>query len=370
MGRNAPLGYSSEGNQMIIFDYQPAIGGRNTGVGIYTAEIYSALKTLLGEELQAIRRKTNHPIRTVAERVYWEQVQVPLLLTSRKAHIFHSPGFALPLFSSVPCIVTVHDVAYFQFPRMLPGYASRFYWLSLAPASWRKAAQILTVSQTTKQALMETLHFPEEKLTAILSGTPTDIHFLPQEEHRFPLLKNLCDYLLFVGTLEVRKNLHTLLDAYGLLLSRKIFVPLVIVGEFRNDYGRKMQRYVAETLSTAPIHFLGFVPRNFMSEVYSRAILYVSPSLAEGFGFCPLEAMSCDVPCVASRIPAHQEVLGDSAWLVSLNNPEELAYACEKLLTDSDLRRAFCQKGREKVAELTWQKTAEKTAELYRSLFQ
>ncbi|MFN4181843.1 MAG: glycosyltransferase family 4 protein, partial [bacterium] len=265
-------------------------------------------------------------------------------------------------------VLTVHDLSYFHFPRMLQGPLSRFYWLTLCPSTWKKATRILCVSESTRMDLIQTLHLPEEKISAILSGTPDDIHFVPESRWNPSLLPVYRDYLLYVGTLEERKNLLVLLKAYTLLQNRNIAPPLLIVGEDRTLYGRQMRQYVSEHLSGTPIYCLGVLAREHLSEIYSRAQLFISPSVSEGFGFCPLEAMKCGIPCVVSRIPAHQEVLQDSAEFFSPHNPEELAFVIEKLLTDTQLRQQYIQKGRMRTEQLTWEKTAEHTAELYFSL--
>ncbi|MHA2611370.1 MAG: glycosyltransferase family 4 protein [bacterium JZ-2024 1] len=353
---------------MILFDYQPAIGGRNTGVGIYTHQLYEALQHKLGHQIKPLKRKSPSPIRTVAERILWEQVLLPYSLFRWKPSLFHSPGFALPLAYKGKTLITVHDVSYFHFPAMLRGPLSRFYWFTLCPSTWKRATGILCVSESTRMDLLQTLHLPEEKIFAILSGTPDDIHFVHENHWNPSLLPVFRDYLLYVGTLEERKNLLVLLKAYTLLQTRHISSPLLIVGEDRTLYGKQMKQYAAEHLRSAPIYFLGFVSREHLSEIYSRALLFISPSLSEGFGFCPLEAMKCGIPCVVSRIPAHQEVLQDSAEFFSPDNPEELAFTIEKLLSDTHLRQQYIQKGKKRTEQLTWEKTAEKTIALYFSL--
>lgn len=283
--------------------------------------------------------------------------------------IYHEPCFVLRPFDG-PCVVTVHDLSYIHYPQHLPLGRRRYLERNL-PRSLDRADRIITVSQFVRHELISIMGVDRGKVTAISLGV--DSRFRPRHAievadclRRYNL--NYRGYILSVSTLEARKNIVALLRAYTILSTetRNQF-PLVLVGA----RGWKLAD-VIETLSTEKgltgVRLLGHVPDHDLACLYSGAALFVYPSLYEGFGLPPLEAMASGVPVVASCISAIQEVVGAAGKLVDPYDPEDIAKGITEVIQDDSRRQIMAQQGIDRAALYTWEQCAAATIEVYRSL--
>ena len=288
-------------------------------------------------------------------------------LLPARLDLFHSPDFIPPAFGAGRVVITVHDLNFVHFPEFLTADALRYY---AGQIKWaiRRADHILADSFQTREDLLQLLDVPPEKVTTV--HLAADERFRPVSDLSLLNHYNLSPgYLLFVGTLEPRKNIPTLLHAYRILLDKGVTdVPLVLVGQAgwlakgifetvdRLDLGRRV-RILDNVVGLDPL-----------IHVYNGAGLLVIPSFYEGFGLPALEAMACNTPVVASDRGSLPEIVADAGLLIDPEDPEALAAAMERGLNDDLLRADLIAKGRMQVARFSWQETARQTLQVYRQV--
>lgn len=275
------------------------------------------------------------------------------LLAKYRPDILFSPNHELMLFPPVPQVVVIHDIIPYFTPeqhRFLGTYYRKF----LPGLLSRHVEHIVTVSVSTRDDLVKYYRLRPEKITPILSGPGATLGYerLP---HDFPR-----PYILYVGRLAPYKNLCNLVLAIGLLKDR-FHHRLVIVG-VAPPGGSYVVSDILKSADIAGIaervKFVGYVPTEQLGSLYREASLLVLPSLYEGFGFPPLEAMSCGTPVAVSRIPALVETVGDAGVYFDPRSPRDIARAIERLLSDQGLREEMIERGKERARLFSWERTA------------
>ncbi len=308
------------------------------------------------------------PVETLESRRYLKLRESLALLRSLQAvkGLLHLPNqhfgrFAF--FLKTPFIITVHDVARFRFRLAKEALSERLgLWLDRKGIGGAKL--IIAVSKFTKRDLVELLRVPPEKVAVIYNGIDHGI-FYPRD--RKPLKS---PYLIYAGSERPRKNLGRLLEAFALVKKEFPDLKLVKVGQagrdprFRQSTLAKVEKLGLEK----DVIFVGHLKDNKLAEYYSGALGLVYPSLYEGFGFPPLEAMACGCPVAASRTSSIPEVVGDAGLLFDPRNVEEMALMIKKLVSDEELRKRLISAGFEQSGKFSWEKAAEKTWRLYRHL--
>jgi glycosyltransferase involved in cell wall biosynthesis len=305
-------------------------------------------------------------------RILWEQTY--LAAVTRKMDLVHGLAFAVPFMSSCPTVVTVHDLSFLRHPSAFRPF-NRTYLSLITQASTRRAARVIAVSASTRQDVITLCGVPAEKVVVVPNGvTPEFSPADPAEVSAFRQRKGLPErYILFLGTLEPRKNLVRLLDAYALLHARAqgasapAVPPLVIAGGKGWFYQEIFARVSALGL-IGQVTFPGFVPAEELPWWYRGAALFVYPSLFEGFGLPVLEAMACGTPTITSRASSLPEVAGDGAIMVDPEDVEDLAEAMYQVLTTPDLARQLHATGLRQASRFPWSLTAAATREVYRSV--
>lgn len=295
---------------------------------------------------------------------------LPLGFLLPDVDLFHSPDHVFPALAKLKTVVTIHDLAFLLFPENYT-WINGTYLKSMVPASLKRAARIIVDSENTKKDLISLLSVSEEKIRVIPAGV--DESFSPTIEpdkvakakHKYGITG---DYILYVGTLEPRKNIGRLVEAYSRLESRRD-LRLVIAGGKGWLYDELFKK-VEELKIDESVSFLGYIPRKDLPALYSGAELFVYPSIYEGFGLPVLEAMACGTPVITSNVSSLPEVAGDAALLIDPNNVEELASAIEKLLSDSELRSELMNKGLERAKLFSWERTARETLAVYQEVGQ
>ncbi len=333
-----------------------------SGIGRYTFEILKRIAPQCRLELfsnEALKTKVSpadahlierHPLPYSLGKLLWQQQQVPKALKKSKPDLFWSPRHHLPLFGckKIPMVLTIHDLVYRKMPETMKTSNWAVEKLLLA-ASVKRADHIITVSHATKQSLIEELRVPEHKMTVIHSG-----YFEPISTH-FP--KRDKPYILFLGTLEPRKNIERLIDAY--LALPKILqdtYDLVLAG----GLGWKSEALHAKIVAHSDkIHALGFVDDATAVGLMKQASCFAFPSLYEGFGLPILEAMRLDCPVLTSTDPACMEVSGDAALHVDPLSVDSINQGLQKILEDESLRQSLIQKGQHNLLRFSWDKAAE-----------
>jgi glycosyltransferase involved in cell wall biosynthesis len=283
--------------------------------------------------------------------------------------LLHSPDFIPPAFGYRCSVITVHDLNFLYYPQFLTAESHRYYNQQIRWAV-RRADHILADSCATQADLVALLEVPAEKVTAVHLAADPSFHPLPEEEARrvaahYGLAPG---YLLCVGTLEPRKNVPGLLAAYRLLLDRReTATPLVLVGGKGWLYGEIFQRVAALGL-TERVRFIHDAPDGDLPGLYNGASVLATPSFYEGFGLPALEALACGTPVVVADRASLPEVVGEAGLLVNPDDPEDIAQALARALTDEPLRARLRELGLAQAARFTWAETARQTLAVYRAV--
>ncbi len=278
----------------------------------------------------------------------------------------HSYGHLLFGLDPERTVVTVHDIAPLLFPGKRLGM-SRLTW-QLAWKGTLRARCLIADSNFTRQLIVERFSFPPERVVVAPLGVELAFRPLPREaveelRRRYALPDALL--LLHVGHTQPRKNLEGLLHALAIVRRRNSHVVLLQVG----GVPTARQRALVESLGLRDaVHFLGPVSESDLIAFYNLADVFVFPSLYEGFGFPPLEAMACGTPVVASHAASLPEVVGDAGLLVDPCDPEAMAEAIHRVLQDPELAEELRRRGLERARQFTWERTAQETLAVYEAM--
>ncbi|MDE3074678.1 MAG: glycosyltransferase family 4 protein [Chloroflexota bacterium] len=327
-----------------------------SGTGQYTRHLLEQLSEVDGLELDVRQPKAAGNLA----KLWWEQVLWPAQVGSA-ADLLHCPYFALPLRRRLPAVVTIHDLI----PVLLPAYGGsplvRAY-TRLQMLACRSAEAIIVDSDCSKRDVVRVLKAPESRVRVIYLGV--DPSFVPDASGPSPLER---PYVLYLGGLDRRKNVGAALAAFRAIAPSFPNLVLTIVGEPRSGSSRFPDlRPLAAPLGDR-VRFLGWVSEEQKLRLYQHAELFVYPSLYEGFGLDPLEAMACGCPVVCSDASSLPEVVGDAALLAPVGDPSALAEAMRQALEDPEpLRR----RGPEQAAKFTWRRCADETVQVYRSVLE
>jgi glycosyltransferase involved in cell wall biosynthesis len=282
--------------------------------------------------------------------------------------LLHTSDFIPPAFGYRRSVITVHDLNFLYYPQFLTPQSRRYYNGQIGWAV-RRADHILADSHATKSDMVSLLDVEPEKITVVHLGVDPFFRPRPEAEARRVAAKHGLEpgYLLFVGTLEPRKNLPGLLQAYRTLLDREETVaPLALVGSKGWLYDEIFER-VEKLHLTEQVRFLYSVPRADLPGLYCAAGVLATVSFYEGFGFPALEAMACGTPVVVSDRASLPEVVGEAGLLVDPDDPDDIARALARALTDEPLRAQMREKGLAQAARFTWEKAARETLAVYRA---
>jgi glycosyltransferase involved in cell wall biosynthesis len=278
--------------------------------------------------------------------------------------LLHSPAFVGPLASTCPSVVTVHDLSFLFFPQNFRAI-NRVYLRTLTRLSVQRARRVIAVSESTKRDLVEQYGLSPAKVDVVHNGVDSGFQPLPASEvEAFRQQAGLPErFILFVGTLEPRKNVPRLVEAYARLPKGR--PPLLLVGGKGWLYDKIFGR-VEELGLSGEVRHVGYVPAEALPLWLNAAELFVYPSLYEGFGLPPLEAMACGTAVIASNTSSLPEVVGQAGLLVDPSDTEALAAAMDEVLTDEDRRVQLAEAGPRQARGFTWQKAARHTVSAYR----
>jgi len=311
-------------------------------------------------------------LRPRAARLAFQQVGLPVLTRTLGIDVLHSPSFIMPMISGrARHVLTIHDMTSFSNPEWHTALRSSRPYRRAVEMSIRKADLVLVPSAHVRQMVLgQVRDLPPDSVRVIPWGLSPDFRVCEQQEtqkvlERLGLPKR---FVLFVGTLEPRKNLGSLLHAFELLTDHhEVPEHLVIAGA--TGWGMKeIRRRIDNGGTDGRIHYLDYIPQETLPHLYASARLFVYPSFEEGFGFPPLEAMACGTPAIASTTSSLAENLGDAAILVAPDDPAALADAMHKLLSDDATHSNYRQRGLECVSRFSWPKAAQRTLECYRDV--
>lgn len=281
--------------------------------------------------------------------------------------LFHAMDHLLPPLRDVPSVFTVHDLAFLAHPETHLR-TNRAYLTFMMPRFVRAATRVITDSEATRRDVLRHYNLPPDKVRVIHLGVepmfrPLD---LAQARALVSVRQRLAEpYILFVGTLEPRKNLTGLLAAYRRLVQERFEAPHLAIAGAPGWLYQDVYRQVRTWGLGERVSFLGRVPDADLPPLYSAAAAFAYPSLYEGFGLPPLEALACGAPVVCSNRSSLPEVVGDAALLVDPTNPGALATALGRLLDDAALCQQLRARGIARAAEFTWERAAAATTRVY-----
>ncbi len=305
------------------------------------------------------------PTASPLVRIAWEQTLGPLATRRSRVDLMHFPVNVVSVPPSVPQVVTVHDLAFHHFPEQYPAAKQRYLRL-MTRLSVRRAQRVIAVSESTRQDIIGLYGCPPEKVVTVPNGVGSEMQVLPADMvAQFRREQGLPEnFMLFLGTLQPRKNLETLLRAYA-TITDKVDWPLVVAGATGWQFDR-IFALVRQLGLEERVRFAGYVAGEQLPLWYNAASLFVYPSLYEGFGLPVLEAMACGTPVIAANTSSLPEVLGDAGLMADPRDTRGLAAAMLAVAQDSDLRQQLGRRGRERAQGFSWTRTAELTVEVYR----
>lgn len=302
-------------------------------------------------------------------RIAWEQTALAASLARTPGRVFHGPAHAMPLACPRLAVVTAHDLSFVRMPAVFPRAQGMYLRAAMRHAA-RRARAVIAVSAFTKAELLAVYGLPESRVHVVHNGVEAACRPLPPAEvAAWRAAAGLPErYVLAVGTLQPRKNLRLLLEAWPRLAARLPDAPpLVIAGA--PGWGDTDLGGLAARLGVADrVRFPGFIPQAQLPLLYNAAAALALPSRYEGFGLPVAEAMACGCPAVVATGSSLTEVAGDAALHAPPDDAEAWAAALARLLSDDDLAATLRRRGLARAAAMTWERAAAATAAVYRSV--
>jgi glycosyltransferase involved in cell wall biosynthesis len=385
----------------IILDGRPTQPGFRAhlgrGIGHYAQKLIEHLPPLSPENAFLILRdgkrdfslQTDHKNLSYADyrfggwiptryEILRNQVVLPRLLSSARADLVHFFCHEdAPLRYKGKMILTVHDLIPLALPHL---YHPRRNWLyrrkyDLTGAIVRRAGMIIADSESTKKDIIRFYSVAGERIEVVYPGV--DTIFRPVENPSLiERVKNKYsikgDFVFYVGGIDPRKNIRNLLEAFSRLQSKRFPELYLVIGgdlESQREYPDLIAQ-IEKLRLTDKVKLVGYVSGEDLVLMYNAARLFIFPSLYEGFGLPPLEAMACGTPVVTSNVSSLPEVTGDAAILIDPANPDEIGVSMERVVSDENSASSLREKGLHRAGLFGWEKTAKKTLEVYRRLWE
>lgn len=331
-----------------------------TGVGHYTAELARNLALVAPSDSFTFISPEG-----LLKRRWWS-LGLPLHLLQNHFDLFHGTNYDVPLWSRRPTVVTIHDLSKLLIP---DAHVPPLKWIGRwrPPLMAKIASKIITPSNSIKTDVCEGFGIDPEKVV-VTPEAPRPVFRRRQDPEilkRFGLDQ---DFILFVGTIEPRKNLRNLVNAYHRLLRSTSLTPGLVIAGGKGWLMDNFPSFIREKGLEDRICLTGYLDDEDLCSLYSSCAAFVYPSLYEGFGLPPLEAMACGAPVITSHVPALIETVGSAARLINPNDVDDLAQAMAEMLSDEKMREHYVEAGTNQVKKFSWERTALKTLEVYREL--
>ena len=355
-----------------------------TGIGHYTFELAQALAALapsdqfeivspapfteLDQPLPSNLRLVSLPVNGWKRRLWWS-ITLPRYSAQAGLSLFHGTNFELPYWARCPTVLTIHDLSLLLFPDTHEKRLVRRARLKL-PRVARKADAIVTPSETVKAEVCEHLGIAAEKVFAIPEAARRSFYRVSRSESA-AVLERLgveSDFILFVGTIEPRKNVLNLVRAFEeLVRGNSSRLQLVIAGK-AGWLSQELDAYLESSAIRERVLFTGHVSDDELRALYSSCRVFVYTSLYEGFGLPLLEAMACGAPVVTSNVPSIVETVGNAARLVSPYDAHDIAQGVKSLIENEAEREERSAAGTRHAENFSWQRAASATLEVYRKV--
>lgn len=331
---------------------------------------------LLQESLESLYLPANFSVVSLGEKgvnkFLWNAWVLPKYLRAHPVDILQTQ-YITPFFVSkkIKIITIVHDVSFEVFPKLI-GKADLFFLKILIPMSLRRADKVIGVSEFTVSEIKKYYHIADEKLewihNAVADNFTVDIPLTQLETVRKKY--NLPQkFILYIGTLQPRKNLPALIEAYiKIPTEKRAGIKLVLAGGKGKNYDTQIDEFIKNYSLQAEVLLPGFIDEKDKPALFKLAYVFCSPSLYEGFGITILEAMTLGIPTLASNIAPHLEIIDDAVLSFDVNNFADFSEKLTEIVFDEYLRDGLVRKELQQAAKFSWRKTAQKTLEIYNKL--
>jgi len=308
--------------------------------------------------------------RGQAALALWRQLSLPGQLRKLRIDLIHFPSFIASLRTDIPSVVTVHDLCFAFFPEAF-SMLRRPYYKFIIPRSVRRCDSIIADSDSTRKDILKHLYTGDGPVQTVHLGVdPVRFYYVAQESEREGMRRQFGlpkDFILYVGTLEPRKNIPRLIRAFAYgVVSKGLPYHLVIAGRKGWLFDDIFHEVSSLNLEDR-VHFPGFIESSRLAALYSLARALAYPSLYEGFGLPCLEAMSCGTPVVTSDRSSLPELVGDCALIVDPMSVDSIAGALQKICSDDECHKTLSERGPQRASHFSWLTTAKETVEIYNS---
>lgn len=338
------------------------------GVSVYAYELLKEFQKRAQDQLRFVvylKRPPNHDLpnenrffiyQVVPGSFLWSQIFLPFnLFLKRRVDLFFSPAHYAPRFSPIPTVVTIHDLSFFYFPDdfLKQDLFKLKLWTSY---SVKNAKRVIAVSKNTKNDILRNYHLDEKKVKVIYNGFNSH----PYKPKSLPIAK---PFILYVGTLQPRKNIQTLISAFAFVRKSLPDLKVVISGKKGWLYEKIFASVLKEGLESEVV-FTGYVESSELVWLYKNAMCFVLPSLYEGFGIPLLEAMNNGCPVISSNTSSLPEIGRDACLYFNPQNEHELSDKIIKMAKNTTLRKMLIEKGYRRSLMFSWKECAKQTLEL------
>jgi len=305
---------------------------------------------------------TTIPTEKRSLRILWEQLIWPWQSWRQQVALLHSMAFVTPLFAAQPAIITVYDLSFMHYPEQFPTL-QRQYLTSQTRRSCQQAKRIITISESSKRDIHQFFNTPLDQIDVVYPGVDSIYQPLPRQEiESFRQEKGIDRFILHVGTLQPRKNIATLLEAFAQLEAPDL--DLVLVGGKGWLFADIFAKVQALNLENR-VHFTGYVPDEELPLWYNAADLLLFPSFYEGFGMPIIEAMACGTPVVAANNSSIPEAVGNAGQLFAPRNVQECVDRITAVLHNPQLSAKMRALGLEHARQFSWDRAGLETAAVY-----
>jgi glycosyltransferase involved in cell wall biosynthesis len=303
-----------------------------------------------------------------------EQFALPIDLRRESAELFHAPHYVLPPLTPCRSVVTIHDCIHLRFPQYLPNRLAYAYARAQMWTATHRAARVITVSEASKRDILRYFRVPESRIDVIYNAIDDRFWQQPDAEdvarvrERYRLDH---PFVLYAGNIKPHKNLERLIEAFHLLRQHAAMkdVEMLIIGDEISKYAT-LRRAVHRHKLHKHVRFFGFVSDQTLAALYRLAGVFVFPSLYEGFGLPPLEAMASGTPVITSNVSSLPEVVGDAALLIDPYDPAAIADAMQRVLANPALAADLSSRGLVRAREFSWERSIARVREIYAEVMQ
>lgn len=369
----------------IAIEARPIKWSYGTGIGNYTFSMIEKLHELDKENQYTFLWPDENPVPYIPFKSHYsfyalpkdderEDAEIPLWLSMEKADIFHLPqnGFRIPKTKTCKFIVTIHDLIPYFLPEMVrPSFLKRF--TREMPEIVESADHILTVSQFSKDDIVKLFKVPPQKISVVYSAPTAAYQPYPEK----PIRKYLGEkyglkrpFILYAGGLNPRKNVAELIYAYSKIFRELHDLEQLVILGGNSNHTNQLKLLVQSLGLESDVIFPGFVESTDLPFFYNGADLFVYPSLYEGFGLPPIEAMACGTPVITSNVSSIPEIVGDAAIQVNPSDTLQLAESIFMVLNNPELHRTLAARGLEHCKKYQWRQNAAQILEAYRRVMQ